>query len=91
MKYRIALPLLLLSISTIAFTKIMAQDGNTSSMLQPPATEKKEKITEINGDRLVDNYFWLRDKKNPAVVAHLEAENAYTSAVMKPQSKVARK
>jgi oligopeptidase B len=84
MKYRIALPLLLLSISTIAFTKIMAQDGNTSSMLQPPATEKKEKITEINGDRLVDNYFWLRDKKNPAVIAHLEAENAYAAAVMKP-------
>src|SRR6185436_14981560 len=23
-------------------------------------------------------------KKNPAVIAHLEAENAYTSAVMKP-------
>ena len=74
----------LLSISTIAFIKVMAQDGNTSAMLQPPATEKKPKITEINGDRLVDNYFWLREKTNPAVIAHLEAENAYTAAVMKP-------
>jgi oligopeptidase B len=53
-------------------------------MLQPPPTEKKPKITEINGDRLVDNYFWLREKANPAVIAHLEAENAYTDAVMKP-------
>ena len=53
-------------------------------MLQPPITEKKPKITEINGDRLVDNYFWLREKSNPAVIAHLEAENAYTAAVMKP-------
>ena len=53
-------------------------------MLQPPPTEKKPKITEINGDRLVDNYFWLREKTNPAVIAHLEAENAYTAAVMKP-------
>jgi oligopeptidase B len=75
---------LLLLISTFAFTKAMAQDGNSSMMLQPPPTEKKPKITEINGDRLVDNYFWLREKTNPAVIAHLEAENAYTDAVMKP-------
>jgi len=53
-------------------------------MLQPPETEKKPKITEINGDRMVDNYFWLREKTNPAVIAHLEAENAYTGAMMKP-------
>jgi oligopeptidase B len=83
MKHRVALLFLILSISTITFTKVMAQDGN-SSMLQPPPTEKKPKITEINGDRLVDNYFWLREKTNPAVIAHLEAENAYTAAVMKP-------
>jgi oligopeptidase B len=83
MKRRIILPLLLLSISTIAMN-VSAQDGNTSMLLQPPPTEKKPKITEINGDRLVDNYFWLREKTNPAVIAHLEAENAYTAAVMKP-------
>ena len=73
----------ILFISTIAM-KVSAQDGNSSMMLQPPPTEKKPKVTEINGDRLVDNYFWLREKTNPAVVAHLEAENAYTAAVMKP-------
>jgi len=74
----------LFSISMITFVNVMAQDGNKSSMFQPPVTEKKPKITEINGDRLVDNYFWLREKSNPAVIAHLEAENAYTAAVMKP-------
>jgi oligopeptidase B len=74
----------LLIVSTITFTKTMAQDGNSSMMLQPPPTEKKPKITEINGDKLVDNYFWLREKTNPAVIAHLEAENAYADAVMKP-------
>jgi len=83
MKRRIILPLLVLSISMMV-TKAMAQDGNSSMMLQPPPTEKKPKITEINGDRLVDNYFWLREKTNPAVITHLEAENAYTDAVMKP-------
>jgi oligopeptidase B len=83
MKIRVILSLLLLLISTIAL-KVSAQDGNSSMMLHPPATEKKPKITEINGDRLVDNYFWLREKTNPAVIAHLEAENAYTAALMKP-------
>jgi oligopeptidase B len=73
----------ILFISMMAM-KVSAQDGNSSMMLQPPPTEKKPKVTEINGDRLVDNYFWLREKTNPAVVAHLEAENAYTAAVMKP-------
>src|SRR5215510_16357923 len=84
MKKRITLVLLLLSIATILNLRVMAQDGNSSMMLQPPTTEKQPKVTEINGDRLVDNYFWLREKSNPAVIAHLEAENAYTAAVMKP-------
>ena len=83
MKFRIVLSLTFLLISTLASIKVMAQDGN-SSMLQPPVTEKKPKVTEINGDRLTDNYFWLREKTNPAVIAHLEAENAYAAAVMKP-------
>ena len=84
MKYRILLSLLILPISLATFSSVTAQDGNPSGMLQPPATEKKPKITEINGDKLVDNYFWLREKANPAVIAHLEGENAYTAAVMKP-------
>ena len=46
-------------------------------------TEKKAKVTDIHGEKLMDNYFWLRDKKNPAVIAHLESENAYTTAMMK--------
>src|SRR6185436_3757271 len=84
MKYRTFRLLLILSISLMSFVSASAQGGNASSMLQPPVTEKKPKVTEINGDRLVDNYFWLREKTNAAVIAHLEAENAYTSTVMKP-------
>ena len=84
MKKLTLLLLIVFSISTFAFIKATAQDGNTSTMLQPPVTEKKLKFTEINGDRLVDNYFWLREKTSPAVIAHLEAENAYAAAVMEP-------
>src|SRR4029453_18670247 len=51
--------------------------------VKPPVAQKKQKSTEIHGDRLVDDYFWLRDKSNPDVAAYLEAENAYTDSVMK--------
>lgn len=33
-----------------------------------------------HGDEVVDDYEWLRAKEDPAVIAHLEAENAYTEA-----------
>jgi oligopeptidase B len=31
----------------------------------------------------MDNYFWLRDKSNPAVIEYLKSENAYTDALTK--------
>ncbi len=32
----------------------------------------------------IDDWYWLRDRDDPAVLAHLEAENAYTAAAMAP-------
>jgi len=51
---------------------------------QPPVTAKKPKDVTVHGDHRIDDYFWLREKESPAVRAHLEAENAYTDAVMAP-------
>lgn len=47
-------------------------------------TEKKTKTTKIHNDTMVDDYFWLREKSNAEVISHLEAENAYAEAMMKP-------
>src|SRR6476619_1446323 len=58
---------------------------------QPPMTEKKPKTTNIHGVTLVDDYFWLREKTNPAVMAHLQAENDYADAMMKPPSALQEK
>src|SRR5579862_7744389 len=58
--------------------------ADNSSLPAPPVAKKVPHTTEINGHTMVDNYFWLRDKPNPEVRAYLEAENAYTDAVMKP-------
>lgn len=61
-----------------------AQSNPDANTPQPPMTEKKTKITKIHDDTITDDYFWLREKTNPEVVAHLEAENAYAEAMMKP-------
>ena len=58
--------------------------ADTGSLPAPPVAKKIPHVTEVNGHEMVDNYFWLRDKPNPEVRAYLEAENAYTEAVMKP-------
>jgi oligopeptidase B len=58
--------------------------ANTGSLPAPPVAKKVPHVTEVNGHKMVDNYFWLRDKPNPEVRAYLEAENVYTDAVMKP-------
>ncbi len=50
----------------------------------PPVAKKVPHAIEINGHKMVDNYFWLRDKPSPEVRSYLESENAYTDAVMKP-------
>ena len=58
--------------------------ANTATLPAPPVAKKVPHVTEVNGHKMVDNYFWLRDKPNPEVRAYLEAENVYTDAVMKP-------
>ena len=49
----------------------------------PPIARKIPKITEIHGDKLVDNYFWMRDRANPGVIEYVEAENRYTEQMTK--------
>jgi len=47
----------------------------------PRAKRIPKEITE-HGKTRTDDYFWLREKENPDVIAYLEEENAYTEAVM---------
>jgi oligopeptidase B len=50
----------------------------------PPVAKKVPRTEVLHGETRLDNYFWLREKKNPEVTAYLKAENTYTDAVMKP-------
>src|SRR5215467_4065312 len=80
----------LISLLLAAVLQLPAAD-DSPSLPAPPAAKKVPKVTEISGHKLVDNYFWLRDKKHPEVQAYLEAENAYTDAVMKPTEGLQKK
>ncbi|MDW8213551.1 MAG: S9 family peptidase [Roseiflexaceae bacterium] len=51
-------------------------------MLSPPVPPKRPHIVSLHGDTLIDHYFWMRERDNPDVIAHLEAENRYTEEVM---------
>lgn len=55
----------------------------TDLKMNPPIAEKKPKELTIHGDTRIDNYYWLRERENPEVIAYLEAENAYRASVMK--------
>ena len=57
--------------------------ASTTAAQSPPVAKIVPTVDTLHGDVLTDNYFWLREKKNPEVIAYLEAENAYTAAKMK--------
>ncbi|HKZ76857.1 MAG TPA: S9 family peptidase [Pyrinomonadaceae bacterium] len=74
---------IVITILTTAVTVLAQANGGTTAP-KPPMAEKKPKVIKIHGETLTDNYYWLREKSSPAVISHLEAENAYTDAFMKP-------
>lgn len=51
---------------------------------QPPVAKRIPKTDTLHGDTRTDDYYWLREKESPEVIAYLEAENAYANTFLKP-------
>jgi oligopeptidase B len=51
---------------------------------QPPVARRDPTPTTLHGVTLHDDFRWMRDKGSPELLAYLEAENAYTAAIMAP-------
>ena len=51
---------------------------------RPPEAARHPVTHSAHGVDRVDEYHWLRERDDPRVLAHLEAENAHTAAVMAP-------
>jgi oligopeptidase B len=75
--HRVPLPRSLTAVLFIAAVTgtIMAQTPPV-----PPVAAVKPKVDRVHGDERTDNYYWLREKTNPEVIAYLEAENAYAES-----------
>jgi oligopeptidase B len=50
----------------------------------PPRAPARPVRRALHGEVLVDEYAWLRDRDDPAVRRHLEAENAWAAAHLAP-------
>jgi oligopeptidase B len=49
---------------------------------EPPRAPSRPTTLTAHGDDRIDPYYWLRDRDNPEVIAHLEAENEFTKAAL---------
>lgn len=59
------------------------------SGLLPPRAPRRPHTLVCHGDERSDDWYWLRERDDPAVRAHLEAENAYTDAYLAPTAPLA--
>ncbi len=57
---------------------------SATDLTPPLAPRRPQLLTRADGSQVDDPYHWLRDREDPAVRAHLEAENEHTAAVMAP-------
>ena len=56
--------------------------ATTQNHVKPPVAKVIPKKLEKHGNVRIDNYYWLKERDNPEVVAYLEAENDYAEKVM---------
>ncbi len=61
-----------------------AAPATAPAVSSPPVARRVPHPQALFGRNLDDDYFWLRQKDTPEVVAYLNAENAYTDAATKP-------
>jgi oligopeptidase B len=59
--------------------------------MNPPRAEKIKKELTLHGNTRVDNYFWLNERDNPAVLEYLNKENEYTDHILKDNKELQEK
>ncbi|MEY2625568.1 MAG: Protease 2 [Pseudomonadota bacterium] len=86
-------------IGSVAVALLVATGGyrgtnivNASELQPPKAVQRPHVVRSPFGDR-ADPWYWLRDdeRKNPEMLAYLEAENDYMKAVMAPHRDLEQK
>ncbi|NVB38487.1 S9 family peptidase [Pseudenhygromyxa sp. WMMC2535] len=57
-----------------------------SEVSEAPRPERRPQRRTLFGDTCVDEYAWLREREDPAVRAHVEAERAHAEAVLEART-----
>lgn len=71
----------------VVFAILVLKRQEDQMNLQPPVAKKKTYTQQIQDQKIVDDYFWLRDAKWPhkvedkEVIEYLQAENSYAENV----------
>ena len=55
---------------------------NPDRRAEPPDAARRPHKLTIHDHTRVDDYYWLRERNDPQVIAYLEAENAYTQQML---------
>jgi oligopeptidase B len=55
---------------------------DSAEPLSPPVAKMEPKVLEAHGHTRIDNYYWLKYRDDPEVIAYLRAENDYADRVM---------
>jgi oligopeptidase B len=74
----------LILVLVLAFTLMACSSEESTTATTAPTAEKRPQTLELHGDSRVDDYYWLRERENPEVIAYLEAENAHTETTLEP-------
>ncbi len=81
---RLAIALLLILVLPRCAGAPKTPSEHPNPIMTPPVAFIQPHSVTLHGDTRIDDYHWLREKGAPEVTAYLEAENAYTAALMKP-------
>ncbi|HUG43305.1 MAG TPA: S9 family peptidase, partial [Acidobacteriota bacterium] len=75
-----------ISLATLSFILLGGCAGPGTPAAPPIAEQRSHEVAAPHGAVRIDEYYWLRDdeRKDPAMLAYLEAENAYADAVLAP-------
>ena len=54
------------------------------NILRPPVAPKKPRVIQHHNDSRTDNYFWMKDIKDPDTKKYIKAENKYSEKTLAP-------
>ncbi len=78
-------PIALSALSLLVLSACNNTQNNNKTDIAAPIAKKVPFEMTHHGNTRVDNYYWMRDdeRKDPEILAHLEAENSYTEQKLK--------